>query len=163
MIRSWIALTVYYAHCIAIYSTPQENRDIETLESLGFKVVNPNSPEVNAACSRIRAEVEAHNTNRVLCTGDLDPADADCYGKPQHFHPKDPGAEVMKYFKPLAQGCDVLAFRALPDGRIPAGVAKEIEWAAEIGIPIIELPSSLKGRQLSVELTREYLREVGTR
>ncbi len=35
--------TVYYAHCLAIYNTPQELRDIFTLNSMGFQVVNPNS------------------------------------------------------------------------------------------------------------------------
>ena len=34
-------MKVYYAHCMAIYGTPQEARDIATLEALGFEVVNP--------------------------------------------------------------------------------------------------------------------------
>jgi hypothetical protein len=38
-------MRIYYAHCIAIYDTPQEQRDIETLQQLGFEVVNPNCPE----------------------------------------------------------------------------------------------------------------------
>jgi len=36
----------YYAHCMAIYNTPQEERDIKTLEDMGFEVVNPNTQEV---------------------------------------------------------------------------------------------------------------------
>lgn len=39
-------LKVYYAHCMAIYDKTQEKRDIELLESLGFEVVNPNTPEI---------------------------------------------------------------------------------------------------------------------
>jgi len=35
----------YYAHCMALYNTPQEARDIALLESLGFEVLNPNAPE----------------------------------------------------------------------------------------------------------------------
>ena len=34
-------MLVYYAHCQAIYGTPQEDRDIALLEKLGFEVVNP--------------------------------------------------------------------------------------------------------------------------
>ena len=36
-------MKVYYAHSISIYGKPQELRDIEALEALGFEVVNPNS------------------------------------------------------------------------------------------------------------------------
>jgi hypothetical protein len=39
-------MTVYYAHSIALYGTPQEARDIEVLRSLGFKVINPGDPEI---------------------------------------------------------------------------------------------------------------------
>lgn len=37
-------MKVYYAHSISIYGKPQEARDIEMLESLGFEVCNPNEP-----------------------------------------------------------------------------------------------------------------------
>jgi hypothetical protein len=35
---------IYYAHAITLYGTVQEERDILTLESLGFMVENPNHP-----------------------------------------------------------------------------------------------------------------------
>lgn len=35
-------MKVYYAHSISIYNTPQEQRDIDLLKSIGFDVVNPN-------------------------------------------------------------------------------------------------------------------------
>ena len=35
-------MLVYYAHCKAIYDTPQEQRDIKILQRLGFTVLNPN-------------------------------------------------------------------------------------------------------------------------
>jgi hypothetical protein len=35
---------IYYAHAITLYGTVQEERDISTLESLGFMVENPNHP-----------------------------------------------------------------------------------------------------------------------
>jgi hypothetical protein len=44
---------VYYAHSIAIYNTPQEARDIDTLTKLGFEVVNPNAPEHEAGYKRM--------------------------------------------------------------------------------------------------------------
>lgn len=125
-------MKVYYAHCIAIYSTPQEDRDVETLETLGFEVFNPNSPAVDAEVKRLKA------------AGD---------------------ENYMSYFTNLIRCCDALAFRALPDGQIPAGVAKEIGDAEALGLPVFELPSYCTpgGRVMSLENTRRYLKEIGAR
>lgn len=67
----------------------------------------------------------------------------------------------MYYFKELAKGCDALAFRAYPDGKIGAGVFTETMEMGEK--PVIELPSGMFRRGLSVEDTREYLKELGQR
>jgi hypothetical protein len=67
----------------------------------------------------------------------------------------------MGFFKDIVKGCDALAFRGLPGGKIPAGVAFEIQIAKEAGLPIIELPCSLMQRTLNVEQTREALMELG--
>jgi len=69
----------------------------------------------------------------------------------------------MDIFKEAVENCDMLAFRAFPDGSIPAGIAKEIEFAKAKQIAIFELPSRIAKRTLSVESTREYLSEVGYR
>jgi hypothetical protein len=69
----------------------------------------------------------------------------------------------MDYFLGLVDECDMLVFRALPDGSIPAGVAKEIEWARVNGKPVLELPSCMQRRALTLEQTREYLGEIGQR
>ena len=115
---------VYYAHPVSTYNTPQEKRDLETLEALGLRVVNPNTPE---------------NQEKYKTLG-------------------------MPRFEEMAKACDVLAFRAFPDGSIGAGVAKEIEWARSgNGRPIIELPSCILRRTLSVEETREFMRDCGAR
>jgi hypothetical protein len=113
----------YYAHCLSIFNTLQERRDITTLESIGFEVINPNSQE----CS-------------------------DGYKK-----------NGMDYFKKFPEECEIVAFRSLPDGRIPAGISKEIEMFCKANRTVIELPSGLVRRTASVEETREYLREVGQR
>ena len=42
------SLKIYYAHSVSLYNTPQELRDIELLERLGFEVFNPNQPACNA-------------------------------------------------------------------------------------------------------------------
>jgi hypothetical protein len=126
---------VYYAHCLGLYNTPQERRDIDTLLFFDFIVVNPNCAEVQEKCDWIKA-------NSVQ---------------------PDPGAEVMEYFKKFALECDAIAFRALPDGSIPAGVAKEIAMFKAEDKPVIELPTAVLKRTLSVESTREYLGEVGYR
>ena len=49
-------MKAYYAHCMAIYHTPQEDRDIELLKKLGFEVVNPSSHEVE---SEVRSIISA--------------------------------------------------------------------------------------------------------
>ena len=112
-------MKVYYAHSISIYNTKQEERDVNTLNSLGFEVINPN----------------------------------------QHIHQEGYKKGGMQYFVDLANECDVIAFRAHPNGDIPAGIFKEIQTDK----PVIELPSSIKRRALSVDDTREYLKEMGLR
>lgn len=122
--------TIYYAHCIALYGTLQEARDVATLEALGFAVLNPNATvhdDAVAAIKRMGAD------------------------------------DVMPYFLNLVGQCDALAFRALPGGKIPAGVALEIAMAIRDKKPIIELPGSMYSRQLTHAQTREYLAEVGQR
>jgi len=121
---------VYYAHCIAIYSTPQERRDIETLQQLGFEVVNPNTPEIAAGY--------------------------EAYKKINHASPMD-------YFYRFAEECDCMAFRALPDGSIPAGIATEASFFTNEHKPVFELPSNWHRRVLTLTETRGYLTEVGQR
>jgi hypothetical protein len=67
----------------------------------------------------------------------------------------------MSYFESVVASCDALAFRALPDGSIPAGIAKEIDAANHYSKPIFELPTRVRRRVLSVDATREYLLETG--
>ena len=137
-------MIIYYAHCVALYNTPQEKRDIQLMDLLfpTSTLINPNSPSVEARCTAIRDEI-ARNHEEFL---------------------RDAGAEIMdRVFMNLAQTCDLLVFRALPDGTIPAGVYKEITWAEEANVPILELPSALKRRELTLPQTRQYLAEVGQR
>lgn len=144
-------MKVYYAHCIALYHTPQELRDLKTLEYCGFEVINPAGPEIEAQVQEVKRAF-ANPTRRSL---------------EKRFHGlADDGAAVMELvFKPLLTpaSIDLLVFRSLPDGRIPAGVAKEIAWADANGIPILELPSNRSSRLMTVDQTREYLKEVGQR
>ncbi|MDB5036532.1 MAG: hypothetical protein JWQ35_60 [Bacteriovoracaceae bacterium] len=68
----------------------------------------------------------------------------------------------MAYFEKLIRDkTHLLFFRAFADGTIPAGVAKEIE-VMNFG-PVIELPTGIKRRTLSVDVTREVLKESGAR
>ncbi len=130
---------VYYAHSQALYNTPQEERDVDLLETLGFEVVNPNSPEIQKLYQEWRDSLHSISMGK------------------------------MHIFKKVIDGCDALAFRAHPSGGIPAGVAKEIEMAqgqymdGGISIPVFELPRMLGERVLSVEATRAWLQEIGQR
>jgi nucleoside 2-deoxyribosyltransferase len=130
---------VYYAHCLALYDTLQEGRDVATLEALGFEVVNPNCESAQIACDVIRDE---HGAREVGVAG----------------------KRIMyEIFKAMVLECDAVAFRATPDGAITSGVVKEIGWAVERGKPVFELPRGLRRRALSLDLTREYLAEIGER
>ena len=69
----------------------------------------------------------------------------------------------MQYFIDLALGCDLVVFRALPDGCVPSGVFAEISNAVGHGVPVLELPSLALRRKLSVQETVGYLEEIGER
>lgn len=69
----------------------------------------------------------------------------------------------MEAFKPYVQESAALVFRAFPDGSIGAGVAKEIEWANEAGVPVIEIPRQINRRTLDVANTKAMLAELGKR
>jgi hypothetical protein len=69
------------------------------------------------------------------------------------------GREGMKFFVQLASECDVIAFRAMPDGSITAGVGLEIK----AGPPVFELPSGINRRILTIQQTLETLHELGQR
>lgn len=154
-------MRIYYAHCMAIYGTPQEDRDMALLERIfpGEAVINPNTPMISKQCDAMRAEIEIYNVHTPTCPGGMK-----CMGYAPHTHPRDASGEIMtRIFQPLAKGCDLLVFRALPDGMIPSGVLKEIQWADEARIPVLELPSAMMRRELSVAATKQYLKEIGQR
>lgn len=117
---------VYYAHSLHIYNTPQEQRDVKALESMGFEVLNPNQ--------------EIHQRKYQASGYDF------------------------KYFLDLVRyKCDGVAFRAYMDGSIPAGVASEVKHGQGHGKFILELPRLLEERSLSIDATRQRLREEGQR
>lgn len=72
-------------------------------------------------------------------------------------------AEGMAVFKPLVDSAQALFFRSFMTREIGAGVGKEIAWAQEGGMPVVELPSGLSARVATVERTRELLSESGQR
>ena len=69
----------------------------------------------------------------------------------------------MEYFLGIIDCCDILFFRAMPDGFISAGVGREILHAKQIGIPVLELPTDINGRICSVIETVDFLYESGAR
>lgn len=69
----------------------------------------------------------------------------------------------MSYFWDVLDQCDALAFRANPGSSINAGVFNEVQYMLTKNRPVIELPT-FSGRQLlTIEDTRQYLKEVGAR
>ena len=126
-------LKCYYAHAKMLYDTPQEARDLELLRQ-----------ELNFDVVNPNQPVHQES-----CRSD-------------EWMKNGPDNE-MNYFLCLVENCDLVAFRALPDMRIPAGVYREICHAKQLGKPVIELPSSTLTRGLSIELTREYYKECGYR
>jgi hypothetical protein len=69
----------------------------------------------------------------------------------------------MDMFYERIDECDVFFFRALPNKRITAGVFKELLHALGNDIPMYEMPFDVASRAMSVEETREYLKEKGVR
>jgi hypothetical protein len=69
----------------------------------------------------------------------------------------------MDVFLEAVADCDALAFRSFPDLKISAGVKKEIDKAIELGKAVIEMPTIISSRVLSVDDTREYLKLLGHR
>lgn len=67
----------------------------------------------------------------------------------------------MGVFLELVRQCDALAFRGFSDGKIPAGVHKEAVEAIMNGLPVFEMPAPLYLRKMTVEETRERLKELG--
>lgn len=67
----------------------------------------------------------------------------------------------MQVFLDMIKEREALFFRALPDCSIPAGVLLEVKQAISLDIPVLEIPSAITRRGLSVDETREYLRQVG--
>jgi len=129
-------MKVYYAHSMGIYNTPQEKRDVETLKGLNFRVINPNNPNIQKECEEKLSGI----------------IDNDEYLK-----------IFDSIFHPLIDKCEVFAFKALPDGRIPSGIVKELQHAKNMKKLIIELPSCIFARSMGKEDTREYLRDAGQR
>jgi hypothetical protein len=69
----------------------------------------------------------------------------------------------MDAFKPYVLNSSILIYRSFPDGSIGAGVATEIKWAQEAGIPIVEFARQIERRTLNVDDTRAMLMELGQR
>lgn len=124
--------SIYYAHGLNLYNSPQEQRDIDMLVGLGFDVLNPSDSKYSEEFAQWREE-----------------------------HPDE--ADYMNYFKNLVGSCDAIAFRSLIDGSLTAGVAAEVQYAMENGMPMIELPNITSNRFLNVADTRLLLKYLGQR
>lgn len=73
------------------------------------------------------------------------------------------GANVMKYFDSIIDGCDALAYRGHIDGRIPSGVGYEIKYAMDKNKPLFELPTLYNSKFMEVGETKQYLELLGNR
>lgn len=96
---------IYYAHSLHLYNSLQEQRDIVTLQELGFEVFNPNQPEIQ------RAVEEARKINPDLYMGIVfNPIldSCDCIAFRSHIDMKIPAgvAHEVKYM--MNQGKPVL-------------------------------------------------------
>lgn len=139
-------MKIYYAHCSHLYGTAQEARDLETIVALfgsgHVEVVNPGSKDIADRVEAYKADYAASPTGQYADSSE---------------------AVMHEVFKVLVEDADALVFRATSNGPITAGVHREIGWARACGKPVLELPSAISRRGLTVEQTREYLREVGQR
>lgn len=79
-------------------------------------------------------------------------------------NPNKPGNEekylekkAFGFFLDIVRGCDALAFRSIL-GAITTGVGKEVTYAQEHKMPVIELPYITEDRFLSLGTTNAYFR-----
>jgi hypothetical protein len=80
------------------------------------------------------------------------------------INPNSPGneekyleKEAFGFFLDLVRSCDILAFRSIIS-KITYGTSKEIKYAIEHKIPIIELPYLQEDRYLDKGTTENYFR-----
>lgn len=69
----------------------------------------------------------------------------------------------MDAFRPAVEASDAIFYRSFPDGSIGAGVKKELDWAIEKGLPVMEFARQIERRSISVDDTRAMLTELGYR
>lgn len=91
----------------------------------------------------------------------INPFDWVIYNGCREYVKQHGNENVMDYFKDIIDKCDLVAFRALPDGQILSGIAAEVSHARSRQLPIIELPCSLTDRMLDYPKTKEFLTELG--
>jgi hypothetical protein len=108
---------------VNLYNTPQDKRDIDLLEKMGFEVINPNKEVFQEKYKAVGLDA----------------------------------------FMPAIEESDGVAFRSFPDGKISAGVCKEIIHAYANNKFVFELPTLTSSRYLSVDDTRTYLSLLGQR
>lgn len=84
---------------------------------------------------------------------------------PNKFFTKEEYDEKgMQMFFDRIKDCDVFFFKSIyQGGKITAGVFKEYCYAQELGIPAYEIPFNVSIRSLTVEGTRQYLKDKGVR
>lgn len=136
-------MKIYYAHCLNIYHSEQEKRDIKSLESLGFEVINPADNKIDKSTGKCTNDkIKFIKINELIICNYCD---------------------IMSFCLLLVRNCEALAFRSLPDGSITSGVYREIEEAIKYNKTVIELPSFALRKILSIEETVGYLKEIGQR
>lgn len=126
-------MKIYYAHFMGLYGTKQEKRDLALLYRLF-----PNDEIVNPSDSVI--------SNRYL----------NALG---NTHKDDP--RRMQWWQDLASSCDLVVFRALPNGQLTAGVGAEVAAALANDKMILELPALAQRETLTKRATRELMKEWG--
>jgi hypothetical protein len=68
-------------------------------------------------------------------------------------------SEIMDYFVEVVKNCDHLAFSTTKDGKVSAGVMKEIETMKEEGGSIVQLPDLNSLESMNISDTRKHIRE----
>jgi hypothetical protein len=67
-------------------------------------------------------------------------------------------AEIMDFFLGVVGNCNHLAFALTDEGKVSAGVGKEIEIMKQKGGTIIQMPNLNSLEVMSIEETRNYIR-----
>lgn len=124
---------LYFAHPINTYGTEEEAQILSAFQDHPtYEIVNPSDKAHQLVVSTIKTEFNKRAEQ------EADPAKKTALRE-------EGSVKIMEYFTKLAADCDGCAFLAFDDGKIGAGIAKEIKAVLDKKGPVFEIEIEREG------------------